>query len=90
MITRITLIAKKPYEINGNTGITYGGYPEEKILDKSYIVFTSPESLDYEIFPEARAGKKFNPENSIEVEIFEHFDMFSGKSKLKDVRPKED
>lgn len=78
---RITIIAKKPYNLSGRTGISYGGYAE----NGKYILFTSPNSEDYEIFPEARAGKKFDPKRFVDVELYEWFDMFSGRTKWKDV-----
>jgi len=84
-ITRITLVAKQTYKLGGRTGITYGGYPEEPYDGQKYIIFTSPESEDYEIFPDAAAAKKFDPNNCVEVELFEWFDMFKGKTKLKDI-----
>lgn len=85
MTIKITLIAKRPYEFKGKKGITYGGFLEKELDGKKYLLFTSPNSKEYDIFPEARAGKKFDPNNFQEIEVYDHFDMFSGKSKWKDV-----
>lgn len=88
MIVNISLVAKKPYQLGNATGITYGGYVEVPVDGKRYIMFTSPDSNEYEIYPDVQKLKKFDPKQCEEIEIFEWFDMFSGKVKFKDIPPR--